>query len=203
MVQNYIFDFGNVLTRFDIKELTAAAVDDEVLLSEISEVVFDRMYWDRLDAGTITDEEVKEAIRGRLSPEKAELACCAFDGWIDNLPPIPGMPELVEDLKRKGAKLYLLSNISESFAKGYSRVPWIRDLFALFDGLVFSGLLGLTKPGRDIFEHLLDKFSLSKENCLFIDDSYINIEGAAEVGIKGYLFDGDVEKLREYLVEVS
>ena len=50
MVQNYIFDFGNVLTRFDIKELTAAAVDDEVLLSEISEVVFDRLYWDRLDA---------------------------------------------------------------------------------------------------------------------------------------------------------
>ena len=79
MVQNYIFDFGNVLTRFDIKELTAAAVKDETLLEEISEVVFDRLYWDRLDAGTISDEEVKEAIRSRLSPEKAELACLAFE----------------------------------------------------------------------------------------------------------------------------
>lgn len=199
MVQNYIFDFGNVLTRFDIKELTAAAVKDETLLEEISEVVFDRLYWDRLDAGTISDEEVKEAIRSRLSPEKAELACLAFDGWIDNLPPIPGMPELVAELKSKGAKLYLLSNISESFAKGYSRVPWIKDVFDQFDGLVFSGLLGLTKPGKDIFEHLLDKFALPRENCLFIDDSRINIEGAAAVGIRGYLFDGDAEKLWEYL----
>ena len=203
MVQNYIFDFGNVLTRFDIRELTAAAVKDEALLEEISEVVFDRLYWDRLDAGTISDEDVKEAIRSRLSPEKAELACQAFDGWIDNLPPIPGMSELVAELKGKGAKLYLLSNISETFAKGYSRVPWIRDGFALFDGLVFSGLLGLTKPGKDIFEHLLEKFELSRETCVFIDDSRINIEGAADVGIRGYLFDGDVEKLREYLEAIE
>ena len=198
MISTYIFDFGNVLTRFDNMELTAACVKDPALWQEISEVVFDRLYWDRLDAGTITDEEVKAAICSRLSADKAELGCRVFDSWVDNLPPIPGMPELVAELKRSGAKLYLLSNISETFAKGYNRVPWIREVFGLFDGLVFSGLLGLTKPGRDIFEYLLDKYELSAEECLFIDDSPINIEGACAVGIEGYLFDGNVEKLREY-----
>ena len=53
MVQNYIFDFGNVLTRFDIKELTAAVVKDETLLEEISEVVKEANFNDRC-AGIIT-----------------------------------------------------------------------------------------------------------------------------------------------------
>ena len=199
MIKNYIFDFGNVLANFYEEMLTEPYVQDEVLRKTISTVVFDRLYWDKLDDGSITDDEVKAEIRRRLPKEHGELGCLVYDSWVKTLTPVPGMPELVADLKRAGKKLYLLSNISIGFGETYQEVPWIRELLECFDGLVLSGQIGMVKPHREIFEHLLDTYSLEAKECLFIDDREENLKGAKEVGIGGYLFDGTAEKLRTYL----
>ncbi len=199
MIRNYIFDFGNVLARFYPEELTRASVKKEENVKLIAEVVFDRLYWDRLDDGTISDEEVKAGIKSRLPEDLREEAINAYEGWIDNLVPINGMRELIADIKKRGAKLYLLSNISIGFAENYHKTEWIRELFSLFDGLVFSGPIGIVKPQPEIFEHLLNKYSLNREECIFIDDSEKNMIGAEKVGIKTYLFDGDVEKLKKMI----
>ena len=75
----------------------------------------------------------------------------------------------------------------------------IKELFSLFDGLVFSGPIGMIKPSREIFEHLLEKYSLDAKECIFIDDSELNINGAKAAGLNTYRFDGNADKLREYL----
>ena len=199
MIKDYIFDFGNVLACFDPDELTAVCVKDEKTRAIVRDVVFDRLYWDRLDAGTITDDEVKAGIRSRLPKELCDVACEVFDSWIYLNTPIAGMPELVKDIKEKGGRLFLLSNISIGFAENYHKNPWASKLFSLFDGLVFSGPLGITKPHKEIFEYLLNTYSLDANECIFIDDRDDNIAGAEAVGIKGYLFDGDADKLREQL----
>ena len=199
MKKNYIFDFGNVLGEFYPERLTAPFVEDEVLRKEISDVVFDRLYWNRLDDGTITDEEVKEGIRSRLPKKQGEVACKVYDNWARSMTPLPGMEKLVEDAKSNGKKLYLLSNISEGFSESYGDVQWIRELFSHFDGLVFSGVIKKVKPTREIFEYVLDEFGLNADECLFIDDNEMNIQGAESAGIEGYLFDGDAQKLRKFL----
>lgn len=199
MYKNVIFDFGNVLTRFDPAELTAACVSDAQTAAYLQNIVFDRLYWDKLDAGSMTDEEAKAAICSRLESNLHQTACDVFDRWVALLQPIAGMPEFVLDLKAQGVRLYLLSNISTGFAQRYHETPWIAELFTHFDGLVLSGPIGLTKPNSAIFEHLLQRYALQPEDCLFIDDSQTNIHGAAACGIHGYLFDGDVQKLRRTL----
>ena len=199
MIKNYVFDFGNVLTLFSPEELTAAYVQDPVARLQIREAVFDRLYWDALDAGTITDEEVKAGFCSRLPAELHTAACQVYDGLIDLRTPLDGMPQLVKEIKDKGGKLYLLSNISIYFAENYHRNPWIKELLGLFDGLVFSGPIGLTKPNREIFEYLLKKYQLNAEECIFIDDTLRNIQGAEALGFQTYLFDGDAEKLRKTL----
>ena len=199
MIKNYIFDFGNVLGQFYPEKLTAHYISDEETKKFISNIVFDRLYWDKLDEGTITDQEVKESICGRVPDELKEISCKVYDNWINNLIPVKGMEKLIQDIYKSDKKLYLLSNISITFKNSYHNVKWINELFSCFDGLVFSGEIGLTKPNADIFEHLLEKYNLNREECLFIDDNNINIEGAKNVGINGYLFDGDVEKLRQYI----
>lgn len=199
MIHNYIFDFGNVLAEFHPEKLTAPFIKDEELRKKIAEIVFDRLYWDKLDDGSITDEEVREGIRSRVLKEYSDVACEVYDNWVQSLTPISGMTELIADLKNENRKLYLLSNISIGFAESYKEVIWIRELLSNFDGLVFSGPIGLIKPDKAIFEHLLRNYDLTPEDCLFIDDSSKNIEGAKQVGIQGYLFDGDAEKLRSYL----
>ena len=199
MIKNYIFDFGNVLTQFYPDKLTAPFVADEEKRKIVRDVVFDRLYWDRLDDGSLTDAVLKEEIRSRLPEDLYDVACKVYDHWVQTMEPVEGMQELICDLQKSDKKLYLLSNISISFAETYQEVKWIKELFDRFDGLVLSGPIGLAKPNKEIFEYLLNKYNLTAEECLFIDDSEKNILGAEKAGIKGYLFDGDAKKLKNYL----
>ena len=199
MIRHVIFDFGNVLARFEPRDMVAAFESDPTAASLLTEVVFDRLYWDKADAGTITDDETMQAICTRLPAHLHATAHTIYNAWPTLLPPIEGMTALVQDLKARGYSLYLLSNISTKFADEYGEVPWLAELFALFDGLVFSAEVGLTKPHRPIFEHVLNTYALEADTCVFIDDSQKNIDGANAAGIYGILFDGDATRLRATL----
>ena len=202
MIKNYIFDFGNVLAEFDPYKLTAKYVENPDDIKLVSEVVFDRLYWDKLDRGTIEDDEVKSEILKRLPPELGNAGCRVYDNWVLNLTAVSGMESLVKDIHSKGYGLYLLSSISKGFAENYHRVPWISELFSCFNGLVLSGNIGIVKPHKEIFEYLINKYSLEPKECIFIDDSKVNTEGAERIGIRSYLFDGDSTKLRKFLEEI-
>ena len=198
-MENYIFDFGMVLVRFDTEYMTKQFIKDSDDCKTAKDIIFDRTYWDRLDDGTITDSEVKECIKSRLPQRLWDSACKVYDNWYFNLPFIDGMVDLIKEIKATGSKLFVLSNISKGFAENYRKVPALEELFALFDGIVFSAPLGIVKPEVEIFEYLLEKYKLDRRKTAFIDDSEKNIKSARAIGINGYTFDGDSEKLRRWL----
>jgi len=43
------------------------------------------------------------------------------------------------------------------------------------------------KPGRKIYEILLEKYDLKAEECAFMDDTLPNIETGRKMGMKGIL----------------
>lgn len=200
MFKNVIFDFGNVLVEFSEKHITAPYISKEKA-DKFNAVFFDRLYWDRLDDGSLDDEQFKKLICSRLPENLHGAAAEAFDNWHMNLPYIDGMFELVSDLKAQGVKLLLLSNISVGFAEKYAENPMLKKLFGMFDGLTFSGPIHITKPSKEIFKYITEKFDVDPADCVFVDDSPKNIDGAERTGIKGLLFDGDVEKLRNELMK--
>ncbi|MBE7092812.1 MAG: HAD family phosphatase [Clostridiales bacterium] len=199
MIKNIFFDFGQVLVYFIPYDLTKAYVDNENDIKIVEEVLFDRLYWDKLDAGTITDEEVVEAVKKRLPNRLHELAENAYYNWIYNITEVEGMSEIVKKLKRKGINLCILSNISKYFAKHYKEVPILQH----FDRFIFSAEIGLVKPQKDIFEYALKNNGFIASETLFIDDRENNVLGAKSVGINGYVFDGDSKKLSEYLKSIG
>ena len=199
MINNYIFDFGNVLGGYDPLKLSLCCVGDKERAKLLSEIVFDRLYWDKMDNGSYTEEDVKELLKERLDGDLYDDACRIMDGWVANLEKINNMCTLTKDIKESGKKIYLLSNISRGFSANYTKTPWINELLSRFDGLVFSGDIGMVKPNAEIFEYILKNYGLKAEECIFIDDSEKNIVGCEAVGIKGYLFDGDADKLRKHL----
>ena len=165
----------------------------------ISEVLFDRLYWDALDDGTITDEEIIEASKKRLPERYHTLLPKIYYNWIYNLPEVEGMNALVASLRAKyGVGIFLLSNISEYFADNAGEIRALKH----FDRCFFSAKMGLTKPDPEIFLTVCREVSTDPSEALFIDDSAKNIEGAKSAGLTTYLFDGDAKKLEEYLAEV-
>ncbi len=200
MFKNYIFDFGNVLIKFEPYYLTSVYVKNDADIQLLTPIIFDRIYWNALDSGSLSHDEAKAAILKRIPERLHPCTCDIFDNWYKNLPLISGMAEILDALKSQGKKLYLLSNISCYFAENYESVPKLKDIFRKFDGIVFSAPIKMAKPQSEIFEHLLCSFNLRAEDCIFIDDSDQNIEGAKALGISGYLFDGDSQKLKKYLL---
>ena len=195
MIKNVIFDFGQVLVRFEPEYMCSLYTDSTEDIKLLSEVVFDRIYWDRLDAGTIENEEFFASIEKRLPKRLHETAKKVYLNWINTLPEIPGMRDVIALCRELGLGVYLLSNISREFAARYREIP----ILSLVDGCVFSSTCGYVKPDARIFAHAVEKFGLDKESTLFVDDNINNINGATSFGLKAYHFDGDAEKLYSYL----
>jgi putative hydrolase of the HAD superfamily len=194
MYQNVIFDYGNTLAVYRERDIARHYVE-EADVPLFASVFFDRLYCDRLDDGTLSLEEWCAQAAMRLPPRLHGAMKEACEGWYRILPGVPGMAAVVARLQAAGRGVYLLSNISREFAAHAAELPGLSG----FDGMVMSGPLGIVKPSPAIYTHLLRTYQLDPATCVFIDDRAENIAGAQNVGIAGYLFDGNASRLMDFL----
>ena len=96
MIKNVVFDFGKVMVHFEPRYMVEQYVTESEDVALLEEVLFDRLYWDRADAGTITDEEVIAACKTRLPERLHAVAERIYWNWIYHLPEIDGMRMLVQ-----------------------------------------------------------------------------------------------------------
>ncbi len=199
MIKNIVFDMGNVIIRFDpelfMVRLGLAEEDRRLLKREL----FVSLEWSRMDRGSLTDEEAAESVCRRV-PERLHDAGSRLVGlWDRPILPVEGMYELVEELRGMGYGIYLLSNASFRQHDYWPRVPASK----FFDGTLISADVKLVKPQPEIYRLLCDKFSLIPEECVFIDDSTSNAEGAYFCGINALVFHGDAHEMRLKLNELG
>lgn len=196
MIKNVVFDFGQVIIHFVPEIMVSPYVTDENDKKLICDVLFDRFYWDKLDKGTISNEEVLEAVHTRLPERLWDITDKIYYNWIYNIPEIDGMRELITDLRKNhNVRIFLLSNISNYFYEHREEF----SIFKLFDKCIYSAPLGIVKPSFEIFDYLCKSCDIVPSEAIFIDDNANNIESAKKFGLNGYIFDGDVSKLKKYL----
>lgn len=199
MIKNIVFDFGNVLVHYDPKKMAQSCTDNPYDAALLEKVVFDRLYWDLLDMGTIDEYEAIPLICEKLPERLHESAKKLLLNWIYMLPEFDGIARLLEKLKKEyDMPLYLLSNISTYFADHANEIPILKH----FDKCIFSAVCGCVKPDAKIFDILCKECGIKPEESIFIDDSEKNLAGARAFGLNTYLFDGDVEKLEKALIEI-
>ena len=63
-----------------------------------------------------------------------------------------------------------------------------------FDPIVISGLVGMKKPNKEIFELFISRSNCKPKEILFIDDKLRNLKGASEVGMRTVLFDRGLDQ---------
>lgn len=195
MIKNLIFDFGNVIIRFDPAYIVAQTVSDPEEQKILTEAIFEQKRFESYDIGHRSPDEHKEQTRALLPKSLHEKSDHILDTWYLYLPVIEGMEEIVRDAKAAGYGVYILSNINREFLNNRHHVK----VLSLFDGARFSSQIGHIKPDPVIYQSLLEEYGLKAEECFFIDDRQINIDGGEALGIKGYLFDGNAKKLRDYI----
>lgn len=192
-MKNIIFDMGNVLLDFDpgaaVRRLPVEPEEQQF----IKELLFASPEWVAFDRGDLTEETVFQQLSARAPAELRGALRELLHNWHETMVPLPGAKELLQELKARGFRLFVLSNASKQFWLYFPREIDV----TLFDGVVVSCDVHLLKPDVRIYRHLLDTYSLDAQDCLFVDDRADNLQGAKEAGIDGLQFTGDYDAVRK------
>jgi HAD superfamily hydrolase (TIGR01509 family) len=179
-VKTVVFDVGNVLLRWNPRNLYRKIFAEETQMEWFLQHVCDSAWNEAQDAGRTWTAAVEERV-ARFPRWAAEIR--AYDErWMETLDgEISENVRLLESLSAARIPLYSITNFSkEKFALARTHHPF----FGQFHGIVVSGEVGLIKPDPRIFHLFLDRYGLEAAKCIFIDDSAANIAVADAVGMK-------------------
>lgn len=198
MIKSVIFDLGRVLLTFEPMKYLNKLYGNTEKAEKLYNAVFGSKIWLDLDRGIISDEDAIMEMTCEYSDYADEIRFL-IRNWVEMMEPVEESVKILEELKLKGYNLFLLSNFHRT---AFEKVSGEYSFFRLFDGMLISSHYGLLKPEREIYLKMLQKFSLNPRECLFIDDTPVNIISAKELGIEGIVFT-DPQSLKQELTKLS
>lgn len=95
-------------------------------------------------------------------------------------------PEVLECARGLAAKCLMATINNESREMNDYRIRQF-GLSQIFDLFVSSCYVGMRKPDEKIYRLALDLIQKAPDECCFIDDRLVNIEGATKVGMRTVL----------------
>lgn len=179
-----ILDMGNVLLEWNKDKILKAVVKTEKDYLILDKAIFQSGLWERLDLGTLTREELVDkvlSILGDCYQAEVEEVIWNWPAYIDIYSEV--FP-LLAVLKRKGHRIFVLSNTSPVFYELLK--DQLSPLAEILNGFVLSCDIKAIKPDPKMFEEILQKYELDPANCIFLDDVKENTKMAESLGIKAY-----------------
>ena len=182
MIRNLIFDVGNVLLGYRWYEmLTQDYGLSHEEANRIGNEMFETDLWGvELDGGRISLEEAIQEYK-KLYPDDFSVIQWFLRNGKQMAVKRPEVWEKVVGLKKKGYKIYILSNYSNELFHQHTEGASFLDVL---DGGVVSYQVKEIKPNRRIYEILLEKYDLDPAECLFFDDRADNVETARSLGFE-------------------
>lgn len=169
MIRAIIFDCFGVLYQGSLehlRELTPPEKRDE--LSDVSR---------SSDYGYISYDEYMERVAQLTGKSKSEIEHIVQADHIRN----EAMVRLVRQL-HADFKIGLLSNVGRNLITRLFTPDELKDMF---DAVILSSEVGMTKPYPEIYELMAERLGVAPDECVMIDDMPGNIEGARLTGMEG------------------
>lgn len=180
MLKAIIFDLSEVLlhgllgTEDYLKETYGLEIENSKWKIKELELFFH---------GQITEEEYWAAVIKEYNlPLNVDQLKAAVRS---NFKEIEGTRNIIISLKEKGYKLGLLSVHTKEW------VEYCEEKFGyhqLFDSTMYSFEVSVSKPDTKAYQLILEKLAIKPNECLFIDDTLVNVEAARQLGIQAVQF---------------
>lgn len=196
MIKNVIFDVGNVLVEWNSDRAFRALGFDERTREAVAAATVRSADWNEADRSLLAEEELLARFIARapeyereirLFWDRIELTIRQSDysvGWIRRL-------------KESGYHVYILSNYARrTYGLTRKELSFVEEA----DGALFSFEVCQVKPEPEIYRSLCERYGLVPQECVFLDDTQINVDAARAFGMQAILFAGyedAVEWLRE------
>jgi 2-haloacid dehalogenase len=191
-ITTVVFDLGGVLIDWDPRHLYRKLFRDPGQMEDFLARVCTPDWHHAHDLGEDTRQSCRRL--ARQHPEQREMIMAWADrneemtrGQFDETVAV------LAELRAAGVRCLALSNMeAESFPLEQARFAFMD----WFDGHVISGIEGVAKPDRRIFEILLGRYRLAPAATVFIDDTPPNVATARELGLQAlrYTCAGDLRR---------
>jgi 2-haloacid dehalogenase len=184
-----VFDIGNVLLRWNPRNLYRKTFDDEARMERFLSTALAMDFVVHTD--TAPDFAAAVEARAKAFPEFAGELRLFHERWIETLGgPIDENVALLRRLKSAGRPVHALSNFAtDKFAIAREQY----DFLDAFDVAVISGHVGAVKPEARIYEILFERVGARPKDLLFIDDSPPNVRAAEALGMQAIHFRPGVD----------
>ena len=178
LIDCVIFDLGNVLVEWDRRNLFEKLISDPDELDRFLDEVLTLEVNADLDRG-VPLADVTGAL-ARAHPGDRSLIEAFRDRWIETLGEIMyESVKILDELAATRVTLLALTNWGrDTFLVAEPHLPFLDR----FHGLVISGREGVVKPDPAIFELLCERYDVTPERAVFVDDGATNIAAAAAIG---------------------
>lgn len=185
MIKTLIFDFGDIFLNLD-KPATLREME-KYKVTNLSENILNCNL--EYEQGKITSADFLNTYRSEYQHLGEEEIIHSWNAILVDFPQYR-----LEFIKRlsaeKNYQLILLSNTNEIHIKWVQdNVPFFEEFRNCFDAFYLSHEINFRKPDAAVYEFVLTTHDLRPEECLFIDDTRENTEGAAALGIHTWNLD--------------
>jgi 2-haloacid dehalogenase len=184
-----VFDIGNVLLRWDPRNLYRKVFADEARMEHFLATACALSWIHSIDGLADYDEAI--ARRCVAFPDYADELRMFETRWLETLGGlIEENASIVARLRAQGRPVFALTNYP---AHKFEISRKVYPLLDSFDVVVVSGREGVTKPDPRIYEILFERTGRKPQDLVFIDDSSRNIEAARSLGMDAILYASGVD----------
>lgn len=196
MIKAIVFDFGRVILDLSKKQSLSAPQALSILFEiPIEEAV---ELWRHNRTNLVTGKETPREFLERVG--KKNNSNKSTDKMLSEWTILNSKSKelinwdlmtLIEKLKQQ-FKVYVLSD-----AAGVTQDDaFTKEIESKFDGFFVSYREGYQKPDKEAFQNFLHKTNLQAEECIFIDDTEVNVKAAGALGFKSFQYV-TLEQLKE------
>lgn len=189
VILNIVFDFGGVVFTWEPEAIIAGMFAEPEVQAQVRAEIFGHDDWCELDRGTLSRQKAIQRAAARTG-----LAVSAVAELMRQVPlslvVIPDTVDLLHRLKACGHRLFYLSNMHVDSIAHLERTYTFWDIF---EGGIISCRIHVIKPEPAIYTALLETYGLDAAETVFIDDTEVNLDAAAQFGIQTIRFEHPVQ----------
>ena len=189
---SFLFDIGKVLLDFDfeasLKTFLPPGHPDPA--SALSELLAKK---DEFETGRISVSDYTDWALATLGSSASHDDF--HHAWRHIFTPNEPMWETVRALHAAGHRLILFSNTNAIHC------PWVFEAypeFSLFHGAILSYEVDSIKPEPEIYQHAIEKYSLTPAETLYIDDLPANIATGNQFALRTHQYHLDNHQAFEH-----
>jgi len=193
VIRAVVFDIGGVLEitpdlGLDRRWETRLGLPDGEILARMRDI------WRGGSIGTITLDDVHEALGDRLGLDDQKVAQYMADLWREYLG--TANTELIEYARRLRPR-YRTGIVSNSFVGAREREQAAYGFEGLVEEIVYSHEAGFSKPDPRIYALICTRLDVPPAEMVFLDDAEACVAGARGAGIHAVRYQDNAQAIAE------